>query len=253
MARAIRPDRPASSRPRPAAGGPEANKYIKKARRRPPAGKIRTCKHASRASKIRHAIRDPARGRRGGNTFPDRWRPRRAELLSPTGVYPPCRRNHPARAIHAKIPPPQRIHSFTFAKNIWLHRQPILKATHRAKEYGVMRCRIGPRRPDSRNIQRPRLLQPPRRTAGRHATAIIFRRRGVKRFPVFPSPRLPPSARKGRVLAACSPRPTLTGHAFRILTKGGSLPRPFRDQHELKRHSTRYRTTKENMRTGPCS
>ena len=116
MAQATGPARPASSRPRPAAGGPEANKYIKKARRRPPAGKIRACKHASRASKIRHANRAPARRRRGGNTFPDRWLPRRAERLSPTGVYPPCRRNRPARATHAKSPPPRRIHSFTLGK-----------------------------------------------------------------------------------------------------------------------------------------
>jgi len=100
------------------AGGPEPNKIIKKAQRGPPAAEIRACKHACGASKMRHANPDPARRRRGGNTFPDRWRPRRAERLSPTGVYPPCRRNHATRATHAKTPPPQRIHSFTFGKEM---------------------------------------------------------------------------------------------------------------------------------------
>jgi len=180
MAQATGPARRRSSRPQAVAGGPEPNNIIKKARRRPPAAEIRACKHACGASKIRHANRDPARRRRGGNTFPDRWRPRRAERLSPTGVYLPCRRNHPARAVHAKTPPPRQIHSLTFARKICLRRQPILKATPTAKEYGVKRCGGGPRRPCSRNIQRPRLLRPQPRTAKPLATANIFQRCGVK-------------------------------------------------------------------------
>ena len=118
MAQATGPARRRSSRPQAVAGGPEPNNIIKKARRRPPAAEIRACKHACGASKIRHANRDPARRRRGGNTFPDRWPPRRAERLSPTGVYLPCRRNHPARAVHAKTPPPRQIHSLTLANNM---------------------------------------------------------------------------------------------------------------------------------------